>query len=119
MTGGVVTVLGKTGRNFGAGMTGGLAYVLDEEGDFELKYNPQVVGLARVKAFEDIELLRNLVKNHLEFTNSQRAQAILDRWNHYLPLFWKIEPLSDTGKISVARINRLMEEPSEEVSATS
>ena len=119
MTGGVVTVLGRTGRNFGAGMTGGLAYVLDEERDFELKYNPQVVGLARVKAVEDSELLRNLVKNHLEFTNSQRAQAILDRWNHYLPLFWKIEPLSDTGKIPIARINRLMEEPSEEVSATS
>ncbi|MFQ5539052.1 MAG: glutamate synthase large subunit, partial [Candidatus Binatia bacterium] len=118
MTGGVVAVLGKTGRNFGAGMTGGLAYVLDEERDFELKYNPQVVGLARVEATEDSELLRNLIKNHSAFTNSKRAQAILDRWGHYLPLFWKVEPLSEVGRVSIANVNQLMEEPSQEVSAT-
>ncbi|MFQ5542693.1 MAG: hypothetical protein ACE5E2_07655, partial [Candidatus Binatia bacterium] len=118
MTGGVVAVLGKTGRNFGAGMTGGLAYVLDEERDFELKYNPQVVGLARVETTEDSELLRNLIKNHLAFTKSKRAQAILDRWGHYLPLFWKVEPLSEVGRVSIASVNRLMEEPSQEVSAT-
>jgi len=118
MTGGVVAVLGETGRNFGAGMTGGLAYVMDEEQDFELKYNPQVVGLARVEVTEDIELLRNLIKSHLEFTKSKRAQAILDRWGHYLPLFWKVEPLSEVGRVSIASVNQLMEEPSQEVSAT-
>jgi len=119
MTGGVVVVLGETGRNFGAGMTGGLAYVLDESKEFELKYNPQLVGLARLEAAEDMELLRDLILNHLEFTKSRRAQDILDRWEHFLPLFWKVEPLSEAGRVSVASISRLMEQPFQEVSAIS
>jgi len=119
MTGGVVVVLGETGRNFGAGMTGGLAYILDENQEFELKYNPQLVGLARVKEVEDMELLRHLILNHLEFTKSTRAQDILDRWEHFLPLFWKVEPLSEAGRVSVASISRLMEQPFQEVSAIS
>ncbi|MFQ5851177.1 MAG: glutamate synthase large subunit [Candidatus Binatia bacterium] len=117
MTGGVVVVLGETGRNFGAGMTGGLAYVLDERWDLELKVNPQFVGLVRVKASEDSDLLTSLVLKHLEFTRSKRAQAIMDRWDHYLPLFWKVEPLSEAGRVSIARISQLMEEPSLEVTA--
>ena len=117
MTGGVVTVLGEVGRNFGAGMTGGMAYVLDEERDFELKYNTQFIGLSPVESVKDTELLRNLILTHLKFTESRWAVAILNQWDDYLPLFWKVEPLSDAGKISVAKINRLMEEPSHEVSA--
>jgi glutamate synthase domain-containing protein 3 len=112
-------VLGETGRNFGAGMTGGLAYVLDEDGDFELKYNPQMIELSRVEDNEDSDLLRNLVQRHSSYTESKRARAILDRWDHYLPMFRKVEPISEAGKVSVARISKLMEKPSEEVSAIS
>ncbi len=119
MTGGVVVVLGETGRNFGAGMTGGLAYILDESQEFELKYNPQLVGLARIEEAEDMELLRHLILNHLELTKSSRAQDILARWEHFLPLFWKVEPLSDAGRVSVASISQLMEQPFQEVSAIS
>jgi glutamate synthase (NADPH/NADH) large chain/glutamate synthase (ferredoxin) len=117
MTGGVVVVLGETGRNFGAGMTGGLAFVLDESGEFELKYNPQLIGLERVESGEDCDLLRHLITKHHDSTKSQRSKEIFDRWEHYLPLFWKVSPLSEAGKLSIAKISRLMEEPSEEVSA--
>ncbi len=119
MTSGVVVVLGETGRNFGAGMTGGLAYILDESREFKLKYNPQLVGLAEIEEEEDTELLRHLILNHLEFTKSKRAQDILDRWEHFLSLFWKVEPLSEAGRVSVASISRLMEQPFQEVSAIS
>lgn len=116
MTGGVAVVLGETGRNFGAGMTGGVAYVLDEVGDFELRYNPQFIGLGRLDEAEDTELLRNLILTHWEFTKSNRAQEILRQWHTYRPLFWKVEPTSEIGRLSVASINRLMEEPFQEVS---
>ena len=99
-------------------MTGGLAYILDETGDFELKLNRQLVGVAHLEAAEDIELLHHLVVYHLDFTKSKRTHAILDRWDHYLGLFGKVEPLSEIGRVSIANISRLMEEPSEEVTAT-
>ena len=92
MTGGVVVVLGTAGRNFGAGMTGGLAYVLDEEGSFEKRYNPQLVQVERLEAQDDVDELRGMVAAHLEDTASKRAGEILARWNHYLPLFWKVAP---------------------------
>ncbi|HEX9880004.1 MAG TPA: glutamate synthase large subunit, partial [Candidatus Binatia bacterium] len=107
MTGGVAVVLGETGRNFGAGMTGGLAYVLDEARDFEGKYNPQFIGLARLEEAEDNELLRNLILTHWEFTKSPRAQEILNQWHRYRPLFWKVEPKAEDGRLSVASVNRL------------
>lgn len=119
MTGGVTVVLGDTGRNFGAGMTGGLAYVLDKDNDFELKYNPQFIGLARVEESDDTELLRNLILTHWEFTRSPWAQEIIRQWNQYRPQFWKVEPSSEIGRVSIASINRLMEKPFQEVSATS
>ncbi len=119
MTGGVTVVLGSTGRNFGAGMTGGLAYVLDMAGDFELKYNPQFIGMVHLEEAEDTELLRNLILTHWEFTRSPWAQEILRQWHQYRPHFWKVEPTSEIGRVSIANINRLMEEPFQEVSATS
>jgi glutamate synthase (NADPH/NADH) large chain/glutamate synthase (ferredoxin) len=117
MTGGVVVVLGETGRNFGAGMTGGLAFVLDEREEFKLNYNPQLVGLERVESDEDRALLRHVITKHRDLTKSQRSKEILERWEHYRPLFWKISPLSEAGRLSIAKISQLMEEPSEEVTA--
>jgi len=92
MTCGVVVVLGRTGRNFGAGMSGGLAFVLDEEGEFDLRYNPAMVGIGAVEHQYDIPLLRSMIERHLEMTGSPRARQILERWEHYLPLFKKVSP---------------------------
>jgi glutamate synthase (NADPH/NADH) large chain len=121
MTGGVVVVLGKTGRNFAAGMSGGVAYVLDEERDFEKLCNLAMVELEPVLADDDaleetahqggdmamhglVEImsdmtrydatrLKRLIQNHKHYTGSQRAQQILDNWQYYLPRFVKVMPV--------------------------
>ncbi|MGA1530019.1 MAG: glutamate synthase-related protein, partial [Kiritimatiellia bacterium] len=93
MTGGVVVVLGRTGRNFAAGMSGGVAYVLDEQGDFaKYRCNHELVGLEKVEAEADIKQLRELIENHANFTGSTVAQRILDNWEASLTKFIKIMP---------------------------
>jgi len=93
MTGGTVIVLGETGRNFGAGMTGGITYVLDEDETFPSKLHPQFVTNERVIDQEDIDIMRSLISRHYEVTESKRAEDILNNWTRYLPLFWKVIPL--------------------------
>ena len=90
MTGGVVVILGETGRNFGAGMTGGVAYVLDENQRFEKKYNAQLVTLERITEEVDTDKLMELIQKHLELTGSPRAEDVLTRWDTFLPHFWKV-----------------------------
>jgi glutamate synthase domain-containing protein 3 len=92
MTGGTVVVLGETGRNFGAGMTGGSAYVLDEQGTFERRLNPALVTLSRVSDPGDAQALRDLVTAHREATGSAPAREILEDWARWLPRFWKVVP---------------------------
>ena len=114
MTGGMVIVLGQTGRNFAAGMSGGVAYVLDEDGGFERRCNMSMVQLEAIPAASDgsesgeVEthgrvhfnhlgradehLLREFIENHLRHTGSARAIAILDNWVCYLPKFVKVMP---------------------------
>jgi glutamate synthase domain-containing protein 2/glutamate synthase domain-containing protein 1/glutamate synthase domain-containing protein 3 len=92
MTGGVVVVLGDTGRNFAAGMSGGVAFVLDEEDRFESLCNKDMVGLEAVESDEDIELLRGMVERHLEWTGSERARRVLRDWDELLPKFVKVMP---------------------------
>ncbi len=92
MTGGVITVLGETGRNFAAGMSGGVAFVLDEEGRFETLCNKDMVGLEAVEADEDEALLRGMVERHLEWTGSERARRVLREWEELLPKFVKVMP---------------------------
>jgi glutamate synthase (NADPH/NADH) large chain len=121
MTGGVVVVLGKTGRNFAAGMSGGIAYVLDEDKSFESRCNLSMVELEPVMEEEaaswehyhasgdldhhgrvdvmsdmsryDAERLHQLIANHARYTNSKRAKDILADWNNYLPKFRKVMPV--------------------------
>ncbi len=119
MTGGIVVVLGETGRNFAAGMSGGIAYVLDEAGGFENRCNLAMVdlepvegeveemdklhlsdneshGMVDVRADMtrfDAERLRQLIQNHARYTASTRAQHILDNWDEYLPKFVKVMPV--------------------------
>jgi glutamate synthase (NADPH/NADH) large chain len=93
MTKGLVVVLGKAGRNFAAGMNGGIAYVLDEKGDFaEKRCNKTAVDLEPVIDPHDCELLRSLVFKHFEATGSPRAEWILENWGEMLPKFVKVFP---------------------------
>ncbi|MBP9914530.1 MAG: glutamate synthase subunit alpha, partial [Opitutaceae bacterium] len=92
MTGGRVVVLGPAGRNFGAGMSGGIGYVLDETGDFATRVNVQMVGLEQLETKAEIAAVRGLIENHLAYTKSPRAQAILDDWAAYVPKFVKVLP---------------------------
>jgi len=92
MTGGVVVVLGDTGRNFGAGMTGGAAYVLDEQEAFPRRFNPALVAIERVRGDSDAPQLRHLVAAHAAATDSPRAQAMLEDWDRWVPRFWKVTP---------------------------
>ena len=92
MTGGRVVVLGPTGRNFAAGMSGGIAYVLDESGDFPGKVNAQMVDVGKVTDPTEITELRRLVERHLEHTSSDRARQVLDAWDDMLPKFARVIP---------------------------
>jgi glutamate synthase domain-containing protein 3 len=93
MTKGLVVVLGKTGRNFAAGMSGGIAYVLDENGDFaERRCNTASVDLEPLTEEDDIKTLRDLIVNHVDRTGSVRGTFILESWEQMLPKFIKIYP---------------------------
>jgi glutamate synthase (NADPH) large chain len=91
MTGGTVVVLGKTGRNFAAGMSGGFAYVFDEDGKFETRCNTAMVALEKVPAEEDARL-KKLIEDHHRWTGSRRAREILDQWGVMRFKFVKVFP---------------------------
>jgi glutamate synthase (ferredoxin) len=92
MTGGIVVVIGETGRNFAAGMSGGVAYVLDEDSTFALKYNKELVEFSVLSEREDISKVHELIENHLKYTKSQNAKNILENWDKYVSKFVKIIP---------------------------
>ena len=92
MTGGRIVILGKTGRNFAAGMSGGIAYVLDEDDTFRIRCNLEMVELDPVETEEDINELKKFIEDHMRFTCSQVAKKILDGWQSYLPKFVKVMP---------------------------
>ncbi len=92
MTGGKVVVLGRAGRNFGAGMSGGVGYVLDETGDFAKRVNPQMVGIEKLEDAKEIAALRALIQQHLDYTKSARAKKVLASWEKFVPQFVKVMP---------------------------
>ncbi len=93
MTNGSAVILGPAGRNFGAGMSGGFAYVLDEVGDFAEKYcNHSMVDCDRFDDPEDIEHVKTLIRRHIGYTNSPKGQWVLDHWDDMLPKFIKVFP---------------------------
>ncbi len=95
MTGGTVVVLGPVGRNVGAGMTGGLAYFLDADGNFPTLVNPEIVKVQRVITPAGETQLKSLIEAHVAHTGSAKAQRILDDWSEYLPKFWQVVPPSE------------------------
>ena len=117
MTGGVVVVLGQTGRNFAAGMSGGIAYVLDEHGGFEERCNRAMVELETIEedgptsggdvmadmTRDDAQRLKLLIEKHAELTGSGRARQILNLWDQYLPMFVKVFPIDYRRALEEAR----------------
>lgn len=92
MTSGVVVVLGPAGRNFAAGMSGGIAFVYDEDNDFETRFNSGMADLELVTDPEDIATLRAMIEDHLKYTSSAPARRILEDWGQALPRFKKVMP---------------------------
>ncbi len=90
MTGGVVVVLGRTGRNFAAGMSGGVAYVLNEDGGFERRCNLSMVELEPVRDPADQALLKGMIQRHAQFTQSAKAKRVLEQWDRILPKFLRV-----------------------------
>jgi glutamate synthase (ferredoxin) len=91
MTGGCAVVLGRTGRNFGAGMSGGIAYVLDEDGSFPSRVNLETVDLDP-PSVEDLETVQRMVRRHFQYTRSRKADDVLRKWETYAPRFVKVFP---------------------------
>jgi glutamate synthase (NADPH/NADH) large chain len=108
MTGGTVVVLGATGRNFAAGMSGGFAYVLDVDGEFARRCNSAMVDLEPLAETEDESRVKRLIENHARYTNSKRAMEVLASWGRYRPKFVKVFPkeyrraLAELGQKKVA-----------------
>jgi len=92
MTGGMVVVLGATGRNFAAGMSGGFAYVLDADGDFAKRCNTAMVDLEPLVESDDEAAVKRLIENHHKYTNSKRAAEVLAAWSRYRARFVKVFP---------------------------
>jgi len=107
MTGGRAVILGDTGRNFGAGMSGGVAYVLDANDDFASKCNQEMVDLARLQHQEEITVLKGLIEEHREYTGSAVADRLLQDWDNAVQTFVKVMPtdyrrvLRETGDLSL------------------
>jgi glutamate synthase (ferredoxin) len=92
MTGGRVIVLGAAGRNFGAGMSGGVAYVLDESGDFPSRVNNDMVDVGPLDEPEEIAAVRAMIERHSQYTNSKRARQVLDGWDAMIGRFVRVMP---------------------------
>jgi glutamate synthase (NADPH/NADH) large chain len=92
MTGGRVAVLGRTGRNFAAGMSGGIAYVHNVDGNFDFFCNQEMVELSPVEDKADVVELQSMISEHLAHTRSKLAMKILANWDEYLPKFVKVIP---------------------------
>ena len=92
MTGGRVVILGDTGKNFAAGMSGGIAYVLDMNSDLYMKMNKEMVSIEQVSDKYDVLELKDIIKDHVAYTNSEKGKEILDNFGEYLPKFKKIIP---------------------------
>nr|WP_321983573.1 glutamate synthase large subunit [uncultured Lichenicoccus sp.] len=92
MTGGTVVVLGPVGDNFGAGFTGGIAFVYDQRGDFELRVNPETLGWSRIEGGTVEQELRGLIETHARETSSRFAALLLHDWDKALPHFWHVVP---------------------------
>ena len=105
MTRGAVVVLGRTGLNFGAGMSGGLAFVHDAVGDFDQRINPSMIALERLEDAGEIASLQRLIAAHAEATQSPLAGRLLDDWAGTVARFWKVVPHAPTADAPTPRLH--------------
>ncbi|MGB4864099.1 MAG: glutamate synthase large subunit, partial [Tepidiformaceae bacterium] len=113
MTGGRAVIIGKTGRNFGAGMSGGIAFVFDEDGTFPTRCNMEMVGIEELHEHEDLDLVKGLLERHLEYTGSTVAERILRDWPALASKFVKVMPLEYRRVLNEARLKSGAEESRE------
>jgi glutamate synthase (ferredoxin) len=102
MTGGCVVVIGRTGRNFAAGMSGGVAFVLDLDGDFHRRCNREMVDLEPLDQPADVQRVGELIDRHVTYTHSAHAAEILANWRAMRPRFVKVMP-KDEKRVQAAR----------------
>ncbi len=114
MTGGTVVVLGETGRNFGAGMTGGQAFVYDLNETFERRYNPELLVAQPAGGRRLREVLKALIREHLERTDSQMARTLLEDWETQRQFFWHVMPKENVVQIEAATEGSAESEEDEE-----
>ncbi len=107
MTGGVIVVLGEVGRNVGAGMTGGLTYILDPENTLPAKMNTEIVEIQRVSTAAGEQQLKDMITAHAEKTGSAKAKAILADWSTYVSQFWQVVPPSEADRPEVVQQKEL------------
>jgi glutamate synthase (NADPH/NADH) large chain len=109
MTGGIVTILGQVGLNFGAGMTGGFAYVLDEANDLDIRLNKESIEMLNIED-ESLSIhkehLRGIINQHFEETGSLRAQQILQSFDQFAPMFKLIKPTATDVKTLLGHRSR-------------
>tara|TARA_Y100000589_G_scaffold88196_1_gene82429 strand:- start:527 stop:850 length:324 start_codon:yes stop_codon:yes gene_type:complete len=106
MTGGKIVILGPTGRNIGAGMTGGIAFVLDEENNLEKKVNTEIVSIYKIHNKRQEIILNEIISDYFENTGSFKASSILQNWNISTKLFKIIVPPSEEDLLEIKNPNR-------------
>ncbi len=116
MTGGYAVVLGRTGRNFAAGMSGGIAYVLDEAGDFSRHVNMEMVELENLSDPDEQQRVKQLIEQHVQYTNSTRGQSVLDDWNQAVKKFVVVMPTDYKNALKKKQPEKQVAAPLEEVS---
>lgn len=109
MTGGRAVILGRTGRNFAAGMSGGIAYVLDLDGNFEFFCNKGLVDVSGLESIDDIKEVQGMINKHLYYTNSTVAENILTNWEEYMQKFKKVIPLEYKKVLEEQKLKALQE----------
>jgi glutamate synthase (NADPH/NADH) large chain len=113
MTGGIVVVLGRTGRNFAAGMSGGMAFVFDRDGEFQRRCNREMVELESLIDESDIWLVHDLVENHVRFTGSALGRRLLDNWEMMVARFVKVMPTEYKRVLQQRRAQRRSQQTSD------
>ena len=101
MTGGKIVILGSTGRNIGAGMTGGIAYILDEKKDLENKVNKEIVGIYKITNLKQEEILLNILNEYYSKTKSLKAFKIINAWSNFKEIFKIIVPPSEVEMLGI------------------
>ena len=103
MTGGIIIILGSTGRNIGAGMTGGVAFILDEKNDIEKKVNKEIVSIYKIHNKHQEEMLIEIISDYLKNTKSLKASRILKNWNYFKTQFKMIVPPSEEKILNIEK----------------